>query len=234
MKTNEKIDLAGNLLNFISDNNTYSDLEDVRSITIDSIAQSVQSFLISIILSKELENIDYVQAKIYDKYTSADLETLGHNFDGFIKDAVFTKLFISTEINFRTIARHLEANPGSINKTSIKATFEKLLDTNVTNLFSTIDAYEKDIIIYFFYLRNTIHNVGIHTNPNHSIEIEDKTSVINTAKVKLELIENQTNNINYKDSLLLFEQVIKVLIKFNSLLPVGQQIKHPLADFGYN
>ncbi|MDV2493957.1 hypothetical protein CMU02_14665 [Elizabethkingia anophelis] len=57
MKINEKIDLSGNLLNFISDNNTYTDLEDVRSITIDSIAQSVQSFLFSLSYQKNLKTL---------------------------------------------------------------------------------------------------------------------------------------------------------------------------------
>lgn len=79
-----------------------------------------------------------------------------------------------------------------------------------------------------------MHNFGIHTKPNHSLEIEDNTSVINKSKVKLELIQNQPNNITGKEQLLLIEQVIKVIIRFNSLIPTAERVKHPLADFDYN
>lgn len=234
MKVEEKIDLVGRLLNFISANNNFSDYEDIRSITIDSFAVAVQYFFISLILSKELQKIDYVQSKISDQFKEFDLKDIEFNFDGFVKDALFTKLFISVESNFRTIARHLEKTTDDINNTSIKITFERLLDANKTNLFTTIDAIDKDIIICFFYLRNTIHNFGIHTKPNHILEIEDSTSLISKSKVTIELVQNQPNSISTENLLLLFEQVIKVIIKFNSVIPTTEKIKHPLADFGYN
>lgn len=48
---NEKIQLAINLLGFVTENTSYSDKEDIRSITIDSIAETLQSFYISLLLS---------------------------------------------------------------------------------------------------------------------------------------------------------------------------------------
>lgn len=79
-----------------------------------------------------------------------------------------------------------------------------------------------------------MHNFGIHTKPNQSLEIEDKKSIIDSSKIKLELIQNQTNNISSENLFLLFEQVLKVVIRLNSMIPANEKIKHPLADFDYN
>ena len=79
MKINKKIDLTGNLINFIGENNMHSDLEDIRNITIESIAQAFQNFWISLKLSKELESIDFVQEKISDQFKKSDLEDIEFN-----------------------------------------------------------------------------------------------------------------------------------------------------------
>lgn len=232
MEFDEKIELVSKLLNFASSNNNHGDLEDVRNITMDAIASSIQNYLIALKLSTHLSDIKYLQENIWEGFVENDLVDLDHNFNGFIKDAFYNALFISIETNFRAIAKHFEARANTINKTSIKETFEKLL--SMISFFAGITAYERDVIIYFFYLRNTMHNFGIHTKPNHSLEIGDNTSVINKSKVKLELIQNQPNNITGKEQLLLIEQVIKVIIRFNSLIPTAERVKHPLADFDYN
>ncbi|SMO97119.1 hypothetical protein SAMN06265171_1202 [Chryseobacterium rhizoplanae] len=231
---NEKIQLAIKLLGLVTENTSYSDKEDIRSITIDSIAETLQSFYISLLLSKELHNIEYINSKISPQFKESDLDDIQFNFEGLVKDALFTKFFICIESNLRSIARHFEAAKGNIEKTSIKATFENLFDVNKTDFFTSIKSNDKDVILFFFYLRNTMHNFGIHSdsNPNQIIQIEDTSSVIDRSKVTLELIQNQTNNIIYKDLLLLFEQVIKIIIRLNSLIPSTEKIKHPLADFG--
>lgn len=52
-------------------------------------------------------------------------EVLNHNFNGFIKDALVNTLFISIEVNFRSVSRYLEASVDKLNKTSVRLTFEK-------------------------------------------------------------------------------------------------------------
>ncbi|QRA41411.1 MULTISPECIES: hypothetical protein [Chryseobacterium] len=232
MKLNEKIDLIFKLLNFASLNNLHADEEDIRSITMHSISQSIQNYYISLILSEKLEDIKFVNANISEEFAVEELEVVNYNYQGFIKDALFNALFISIESNIRAIARHYEAKVNDINNTSIKITFENLLKT--ISLFNGISADEKKVILYFFYLRNTMHNFGINTKPKQAIDIEDKTSIVDTSKVKLELIQNQTNNISSKNLFLLFEQVLKVIIRLNSMIPSNEKIKHPLADFDYN
>lgn len=232
MKLNEKIDLIFKLLNYASQNNLHADEEDIRSITMDSISQSIQNYYISLILSESLEDIKFVNANISEEFVAEELDIVNHNYNGFIKDALFNALFISIESNIRTIARHYEAKANDINNTSIKITFENLLKT--ISLFAGISADEKKVILFFFYLRNTMHNFGIHTKPNQSLEIEDKKSIIDSSKIKLELIQNQTNNISSENLFLLFEQVLKVVIRLNSMIPANEKIKHPLADFDYN
>lgn len=232
MKLNEKIDLIFKLLNFASLNNLHADEEDIRSITMHSISQSIQNYYISLILSEKLEDIKFVNANISEEFAVEELEVVNYNYQGFIKDALFNALFISIESNIRAIARHYEAKVNDINNTSIKITFENLLKT--ISLFNGISADQKKVILYFFYLRNTMHNFGINTKPKQAIDIEDKTSIVDTSKVKLELIQNQTNNISSKNLFLLFEQVLKVIIRLNSMIPSNEKIKHPLADFDYN
>ncbi|UZT98980.1 hypothetical protein ODZ84_05255 [Chryseobacterium fluminis] len=85
MNINKKIDFTRNIINFIGKNNTHPDSEDIRSITIDSIAQAFQNFWISLKLSKELQNIDFVQEKISDQFKKSDLEDIEFNLDGFLK-----------------------------------------------------------------------------------------------------------------------------------------------------
>lgn len=232
MKVKQKIELISKLLNFASTNNNHSDLEDIRSITLDTIAQGIQNYLIALKLSEHLNDINYVKEKIWKDFVKDDLKVVNYNFNGYIKDAFFNSLFISVESNFRTVAKHFEATEGQINNTSIKTTFTNLL--SIISFFTSITSYEKDVITYFLYLRNTVHNFGIHTKPSYTLEIEDATSVINQSKVKLELIQNKTNNISSENLYLLFEQVMKAVIKFNSLIPSTENIKHPLVDFGYN
>ncbi|WP_312285858.1 hypothetical protein [Chryseobacterium gleum] len=232
MKLNEKIDLIFKLLNFASLNNLHADEEDIRSITMHSISRSIQNYYISLILSEKLEDIKFVNANISEEFAVEELEVVNYNYQGFIKDALFNALFISIESNIRAIARHYEAKVNDINNTSIKITFENLLKT--ISLFNGISADQKKVILYFFYLRNTMHNFGINTKPKQAIDIEDKTSIVDTSKVKLELIQNQTNNISSKNLFLLFEQVLKVIIRLNSMIPSNEKIKHPLADFDYN
>ncbi|MDN3694322.1 hypothetical protein QWZ06_19565 [Chryseobacterium tructae] len=231
MNINEKIDFTGNLINFIGENNTHPDSEDIRSITIDSIAQAFQNFWISLKLSKELQSIDFVQEKISDQFKESDLEDIEFNLDGFIKDALFTRLFISLESHLKTIARHFETKPFDIYDDSIKNTFKNLLEKIV--FFTDISDYEKNVVFYFFYLRNTIHNFGIQNRKTQILEIEDPTSVVSQLKFELKLIKGKTNVISSLELLLLFEQVIKVIIKLNSLIPTNEIIKHPLADFDY-
>ncbi|MDC8105005.1 hypothetical protein MTQ00_10680 [Chryseobacterium sp. B21-037] len=232
MKFEEKIELVSKLLDYSYSNNNYADQDDIRSITMDAIAQSTQNYLIALKLSEHLNDIGYINAKIWEGFAEDDLEIIDHNFNGFIKDAFYNALFIAIETNFRAVAKHFEARTDTINKTSIKTTIENLL--SMITFFTGVTTYEKDVIFYFFYLRNTMHNFGIHTKPNHSLEIDDKTSLIDQSKVKLELIQNQTNNITTKEQLLLIEQVLKVIIRFNSLIPTTEKIEHPLANFDYN
>lgn len=232
MKLTEKIELVSKLLDFTSSNNNFADQEDVRSITMDAIAQSIQNYLIALKLSEHLHDHKYLKENIWEGFVEKDITDVDFNFSGFIKDAFYNALFISIETNFRAVAKHFEASADTINKTSIKATFENLL--SVITFFNGITNYERDVIFYFFYLRNTMHNFGIHTKPNHRLEIEDKTSVIDQSNVKLELIQNQTNKITTKEQLLLLERVIKVVVRFNSLIPTTEKIEHPLANFDYN
>lgn len=113
------------LLNYASQNNLHADEEDIRSITMDSISQSIQNYYISLILSESLEDIKFVNANISEEFVAEELDIVNHNYNGFIKDALFNALFISIESNIRTIARHYEAKANDINNTSIKIYFRK-------------------------------------------------------------------------------------------------------------
>lgn len=228
----DKIHTIGNLLNFINSQNTFSDKEDIRNITIDAFAQNTQNFFIALNLAKKLENIHFVNIEISEQFIEDDLEIVNYSFDGFIKDAYFVKSFILLENHIRQIASFYERTPNNLNVQSINSTIKNVTDNSKLS-FMNISKPEIEILLFFCYLRNTMHNIGFQTQTDKQITLNDSFSVISTDNHTLELKQNGANKNTFIEFVLLIEQVIKILIKIDSQLPINDKIEHRLNTIAY-
>lgn len=229
-----KIDSVGKLQNYLGIKDSYSNESDVRSITVHSLCQTTQNYLFALILSKSLLNVDFCKENISDQLESTDLPTVSNNFDGFIKNGFFINCFVYIENHLRQIAIHYESSKGKLNDRSITQTFLNLTDKKKISYFSTVSEDEIKLFKFFCYLRNTMHNAGFQNGTDKSIEINDSDSVIKTDKTELKLIKDQANNISFNEQLLLIEQICKLILKINSLIPESDYIEHRFVELGYN
>lgn len=231
---NQKIDKVGAFLNFINEKDTFEKLDDIRSISIHSLAQTTQSYLFSLILNKELENIEYVKKNISKTINQEHLETINYIYEGFLKNAFFINLFVYVENHIRQIALHYEKSVKDINATSITLTFKNLRDLNKVTHFKGLDDNDEELFTFYCYIRNTMHNVGFQTESDKSITIMDESSIFKFKKTEIKLIQNSPNNLTFEELLILQEQVIKLILKINSLIPQSDFIKHKFSDIGFN
>jgi len=228
----QKIDNIGNLLNFINSQNNFPDYEDIRNITVDAFAQNTQNYLIALNLANNLNNIEFIQNEISDQFVEHDLEIINFNFDGFIKDAFFVKSFILFENHIRQIALFYELTPNTLNVQSINTTIKNITGQNKIS-FINISESEIEILLFYCYLRNTMHNIGFQTQADKQINLNDVNSVISNENHTLKLTQNSANEITFTEFILLIEQVFKILIKIDSQLPKTDKIEHKLNTIGY-
>lgn len=230
----EQKDKVRALLNFIILNDTFANQNDVRSITINNFVQITQSFLFSLILSYNLKDINYCKANLSKELQEEDLDVINCNYEGFIKNAYFINIFVSIENHIRQLGLHFERNPEDINVQSITQTFRNLKNQNKTDVFSSLTNEDFKLFEFYCFIRNTMHNMGFQTKNDKCLLLEDNDSVIFTGRREICLIKDQANYLTFDDLILLTEQVIKLVLKINSLIPQSIEIKHPLSDIGYN
>lgn len=216
---NQKLDKVELLLNFINVNDTFQNFDDIRSFSIHSIAQITQSYLFALYLNKELENLNYVKNNISKEINIENLPTINYIYDGFIKNAFFLNSFVYVENHIRKIALHFERTQKDINVISITTTFRNLRDSNKINYFINLDKNDEDLFTFYCYLRNTMHNVGTQTESDKSLFIFDANSIFTTKKTELKLVKDLKNDLTFDNLLLLKEQIIKLLLKINCLIP---------------
>ena len=222
------------LLIFTQRNDTYSILKDIRSITINALFKQIENLYISIILSKQLNDLTFLKTEISKSITEKSTQDILYNYEGFIKDAYFIKSFLIVENHINQIAEFYEKKENKIkHPTSILSTFENLIKKEKCELFFDLSDYEINLFRFYCWLRNTIHNIGFQSKENKSLLINDKSSVINKNEIKLELKTGEGNNLNTNSLLLLHEQIIKLILKLNSKISTEEYIEHILAN-SYN
>lgn len=222
------------LLIFTQSKDTYSNLKDIRSITINALFKQVENLNFAVILSKQLNDLTFLRTEISESITEESIEDILYNYEGFIKDAFFIKSFLIVENNINQIAEFYEKSEGEIkHKTSILSTFENLIKIEKCELFSDLSDYEINLFRFYCYLRNTVHKIGFQSKESKVLVIQDHNSVINKNEVKLELKTGEKNNLNTNSLLLLQEQITKLILKINSKIPKEEYIEHILAN-SYN
>lgn len=234
MEIENKINLIKDFISFVQSKDTFQNQDDIRSITTYSFYQISESFLISLLLSKHISDIDYCKENINPNIRHSDISTLKYAFDGFIKDSFFIKLFVSVENHIRQISEFYESPNNKINVTSIGTTFKNLTDINKTSLFSSITNEEKELFEFYCYLRNTIHNFGFQTKSDKLLKVDDHYSIIESNEVFIDLTLNSVNNLTFKKQVLIQEQIFKLIKKIDSLIPESDFIEHRLVAVGFN
>lgn len=236
MNNQEKIEIVEAFINEINKNEYFSNEQDVRNITQYALYQCTENFLFALLQVENFFKLDQFRIKIDNNTNEEDVEIKKYNYEGFINSAYFNSFFVIVETHIRHIASHYENSNNKIEVISIKSTFENLTNPNKTTLFNNLDSQEKDVFNFFCYLRNTIHNIGFHSdnNPIQRLIIQDLNSQITTYETELILEPGQANNIGLKKILLLNEQVFNLIMKMNKLIPNTDFIKHKLDEIGFN
>lgn len=228
----KRIKVTEGLMEYMFINHNYPVKEDIRNLTIDKFLIDLQTYRNCLILSENLNSIEFIKKNIHDGYEKEDIDTLVLNQDGFLKDALLMRFFINFEDYFRTIAIFYEESENELNKNSILETIKKVI--KIDFLDAEISIKEKDILTFLCYLRNTQHSYGFQNRENYVIEIEDRDSVLIKEKIALKLLKDEPNNFKFEELIFLLEQIFKVIIKINKLLPEEDFIPHTLCKTGYN
>lgn len=231
MDIENKINLVKDLIIFIQSKDTEQNEDDIRSISTYSFYQISESFLISLILSKHISDVEYCKSQINPNITELDISILEYAFDGFIKDSFFIKIFVLIENQIRQIAEFYETPSNKINTNSILTTFKNVIEIG---LFSSINHKERELFEFYCNLRNTMHNFGFQTKSNKTLVIKDSNSVIEKNEIIIGLTLNSPNKITFQKLILLKEQVFKLLSKINNLIPKDDFIKHRLVSSKFN
>ncbi|MGV0945462.1 hypothetical protein ACTS90_18185 [Empedobacter falsenii] len=213
----------------------FENEDDIRSVTNNYINQTIQNFIFSIKLSFNLLDINYCNNNISNQIQIEDLEITHNNFIGYTKEAFFINFSIIVENHFRQIAMHYENETKKINVIPIRQTFENLFNINKLLKFNNL-LNENEFKTYYFFLslRNTMHNIGVHTREDSSIEFNTSNSIFSFETFSLSLKKNDFNKISFSQLIILIEQVYRLVNKINSKIENSEFIKHRLVDAGFN
>ena len=219
------------LSNFINFNCNLTNKADVRYITLHALSQTSQNFGFALILSRQLQNVEFCQKNVSTDIFAEDIPNITYNFKGFLRNAFFINFFVYVENHIRQLATHFETKPKEINVISIVQTFKKLTIEGKT----PISLSERDVYVfeYYCFLRNTMHNAGFQTQENKKIEIIDNESIFGPQKFEMELDENSPNQFIMNEQFVLHEQIAKILMKINAKIPITDFIEHRFTATGF-
>jgi hypothetical protein len=235
MNIDDKIEIVAKILDLSKNGNDHSNRKDIRDVSTHILTLTIQNYLITLILSRNLSNLDYLKNNIYEGYEKEDIADLEYNFGGYQTNALLINLFVYIENHIRQIAIHYETDLQTLNVNSITNTFKNIINKDKLELFAN-DISNEDLKLFefFCYVRNTMHNGGFHSHPDTGISINDSESIFgNTTKI-ITLKHNQPNRISFKKQWILYEQVIKLIIKLNSIIPQTDYIEHRFIQTGFN
>lgn len=236
MNSQEKIEVVKSFINRINSDEYYPNEQDIRNITQYALYQSTENFLFAILQLENFFTLEKFRFEIDNSANEKDVEIKKFNFEGFINSSYFNSFFVVVETYIRHIASYYQNSNNKIEEISLTKTFDNLTNRNKTSLFTSLDKDDIEVFKFFCYLRNTMHNIGFHSenNPSQKLIIQDSNSQITTVKTEFILEPGKANNIGVKKILLLNEQVFNLIMKLNKLLPSTNFIKHKLDEVGFN
>ncbi|MEO9514098.1 MAG: hypothetical protein ABJN84_03195 [Flavobacteriaceae bacterium] len=235
MTINNKIEIVSKILDLARNANDHSNRKDIRYVSTHIFALTIQNYLITLILSRNLSNLDYLKNNIYEGYEEEDIADLEYNFGGYQTNALLINLFVYLENHIRQIANHYETDSRTLNVNSITNTFKNIINRDKLELFANhITNEDLKLFEFFCYVRNTMHNGGFHSHPDASINITDSESIFGNTTKSITLEQNQPNRISFEKQWILYEQIVKLVIKLNSIIPQTEFIEHRFVQTGFN
>ena len=219
------------LSNFINSNSNLANKADVRYITLHALSQTTQNFGFALILSRQLQNVEFCQKNISTDIFAEDLPSITYNFNGFLRNAFFINFFVYVENHIRQLASYFETNSKEINVISIVQTFKKLTFEGKPPI--CLSERDVDIFEYYCFLRNTMHNAGFQTQESKKIEIIDDESIFGPQKFEMELGENSPTRFIMNEQIVLLEQIAKNVIKINTKISISDFIEHRFTATGF-
>ncbi len=208
---------------------------DTRNVTLDSICQATQNAIFSLKLASELENVDFYHRNGWNDFSPDDFKDVVYNYLGFIKDALYNRVFMAVETHLRTIAKHYDDSKNTcLLNENIRSTFHNLMTNAKSPLKGEIKTEEISLFCIYLYLRNTQHNFGKQTKKNQSVNFIHDESMFFDSPILLELKEGKFNELDTKRMIYLIEQVVLIIQKIDSRIPASEFIEHPLVSAGYN
>ena len=83
MTIDKKIEIVSKILDLARNGKEHTNRKDIRSVTTHILALTVQNYLITLILSRNLSSLDYLKNNIYEGYEKEDITDLEYNFGGY-------------------------------------------------------------------------------------------------------------------------------------------------------
>jgi hypothetical protein len=235
MTIDNRIEIVAKVLDLANNGNGHSNRKDIRYVSTHILGLTIQNYLITLILSRNLSDIDYLKSNIYEGYEKEDIPDLEYNFGGYQTNALLINLFVYIENHIRQIASHYETSSNTLNVNSITSTFKNIINRDKLELFANdISTDDKKLFEFFCYVRNTMHNGGFHSHPDASINITDSESIFGNTTKTITLEQNKPNRISFEKQWILYEQIIKLIIKLNSIMPQTDFIEHRFVQTGFN
>lgn len=235
MTLDNRIEIVGKILDLANKGEVHSNRQDIRYVSTHILGLTIQNYLITLILSRNLSNIDYLKNNVYEGYEKEDIPDLEFNFGGYQTNALLINLFVYIENHIRQIAIHYESDSNNLNVISITNTFKNIINRNKMVLFAdNISRDDLKLFEFFCYTRNTMHNGGFHSHPDTSISITDSESIFGDGVKTVSLEQNKPNRISFEKQWILYEQIIKLMQKINSLIPHTDFIEHRFVQTGFN
>jgi hypothetical protein len=235
MTIDDRISIVSKVLELSQKTIGQNNRKDVRNITTHILASTVQNYLITLVLSRNLSNLEYLKSNIYQGYEEEDIADLEYNFGGYQTNALMINLFVYVENHIRQIADYYSTESQKLNVNSITNTFKNLINPDKIDLFSD-EITEQDLKLFefFCYIRNTMHNGGFHSHPNVTLNINDTNSNLGSETKTITLEKDKPNKVSFEKQWLLYEQIIKLVVKINSIIPESEFIEHRYVSTGFN
>jgi hypothetical protein len=235
MTIDDRIEIVAKVLDLANNGNGHSNRKDIRHVSTYILGLTIQNYLITLILSRSLSDIDYLKSNIYEGYEKEDIPDLEYNFGGYQTNALLINLFVYIENHIRQIASHYETSSNTLNVNSITSTFKNIINRDKLELFANdISNDDKKLFEFFCYVRNTMHNGGFYSHPDTSINITDSESIFGNTTKTITLEQNKPNRISFEKQWILYEQIIKLISKLNSIMPQTDFIEHRFVQTGFN
>src|SRR5690554_5090999 len=104
MNLDDKIGIVAKILDLSRNEKDEYNRKDIRDVSTHILTLTIQNYLITLILSRNLSNLDYLENNVYEGFEKEDIADLEFNFGGYQTNTLLINLFVYIENHIRQIA----------------------------------------------------------------------------------------------------------------------------------